>query len=85
LSTDKNIGKTTCKDASLVDYVLLSSNIFDQVYEFDVIDCNPMFSDAHNRLHFSIIASPPIQNNGNNKNAITYIKWNSNKEENITY
>ena len=24
LSNDKNIGKTTCKDASLVDYLLLS-------------------------------------------------------------
>lgn len=43
-----------------------------------------MFSDAHNRLHFSIIASPPIQNNSNNKNTITYIKWNSDKAENFT-
>ena len=86
LSNDKNIGKTKCKDASLVDYLLLSSSLFDQIWicEFDVIDYNPMFSDAHNRLHFSIIASPPIQNNSNNKNTITYIKWNSEKAENFT-
>ena len=58
--------------------------MFDQICEFDVIDYNPMFSDAHNRLHFSIIASPPIQNNSNNKNTITYIKWNSEKAENFT-
>lgn len=55
--------------------------MFDQICEFDVIDTNPMFSDAHNRLHFNFIASP---NNGNNKNTITYIKWNSDKAENFT-
>ena len=73
LSNDKNIGKTTCKDASLVDYLLLSSSMFNEICELDVTDNNPMFSDAHSRLHFSIIAAPPIQNNGNNKNTITYI------------
>ena len=53
LDKDRFIGNITCKDASLVDYLILSPNVFDIVSEFEVVDFNPMFSDVHNRLHFS--------------------------------
>jgi len=33
--------------------LILSPNVFDIVSEFEVVDFNPMFSDVHNRLHFS--------------------------------
>ena len=51
---DQGIGKTTCKNVSLVDYLLLTPNLFDVISDFDIIDFNPMFSDVHNRIHFSL-------------------------------
>lgn len=50
---DKNIGRTTCKDSSLVDYLIMSPCLFDIISDFVIDDFNPMFSDVHNRLSFS--------------------------------
>ncbi|CAG2212781.1 unnamed protein product [Mytilus edulis] len=51
LFSDNGIGHTTCKDASMVDYLLLSPNSFNITTDFEIIDFNPMFSDVHNRVH----------------------------------
>jgi hypothetical protein len=52
--TDSGIGKCTCKDASVVDYVLISGNCFDWVSKFEILDFEKMFSDAHCALTFSV-------------------------------
>ena len=42
-----NPGKLTCKNASVVDYVLLSHSLFDHAIDFTVLDFNELFSDVH--------------------------------------
>ena len=53
---DKYIGHTTCKDISTVDYLIMYPLLFQYVNEFTVCDFNTMFSDVHNRIHFTIEA-----------------------------
>ena len=45
---DKNrfIANTSCKDARLVDYLILYPNVFNVVLEFEGVDFNQMFSDV---------------------------------------
>ncbi|CAG2247210.1 unnamed protein product [Mytilus edulis] len=81
IGKDKCIGKTTCKDASLVDYLIVSPHLFDEIVDFEVIEFNPMFSDVHCRLHFSIDSAPPValKTEQNNNKGNTHIKWNPQK------
>jgi hypothetical protein len=67
---DTFIGRSTCKDTSLVDYLILSSNLFHILADFEVLPFNPMFSDAHNQIHFSLYFSHNKSNtqDGVNKN-----------------
>ena len=70
----------TCKESSLVDYLILAPEAFKIITEFEILDFNPMFSDIHKQLHFVISLNEyaPVQNetfyvqlNG--------IRWNENK------
>ena len=82
---DKFIGRSTCKDTSLVDYLILSSNLFHILADFEVLPFNPMFSDVHNQIHFSLYFSHNKSNTQDsvNKNN-TYAGWNSNKADDFT-
>ena len=51
---DLYIGKCTCKNASLVDYVLMSPIVFSQVSSFVVNDFDPLFSDSHVSISLTI-------------------------------
>jgi hypothetical protein len=48
---DAHIGKLTCKDASLIDYVLASPRIITCIYDFDILPFNECLSDVHCPLH----------------------------------
>ena len=50
---DKGIGATTCKDKSVVDYVICTSSCISFLSSFEVKEFCPLFSDAHNRIEFS--------------------------------
>ena len=45
--TDAGIGKATCKNASVVDYAIVSHSLFPLVREFCVLEYNELFSDIH--------------------------------------
>ena len=51
---DKFVGKTTCKNVSTVDYLILSPEVFTHITDFSVLDFDPMISDVHNRIHFTL-------------------------------
>lgn len=51
---DAGIGRVTCKDASLVDYVLAKPDLFKSLSNFNVHHFDSMLSDAHNAIHFSL-------------------------------
>ena len=54
IGKDKTIlVKKTCNDLSVVDYLIISANLFSVIKNFDVLDYDPLFSDVHCALQFS--------------------------------
>lgn len=51
---DKGVGQATCKGVSLVDYILLSSDLFEHVSTFDVFPFEMLWSDVHNAVGFTL-------------------------------
>ncbi len=48
-------GEATCKNSSVIDYVLLSPDLFANVAEFKVHDFNPMLSDVHKPIEVCFV------------------------------
>ncbi|XP_071137198.1 uncharacterized protein [Mytilus edulis] len=55
LGKDKCIGALTCKNTTIVDYCILSPELFPYISEFEVLPFDPMISDVHNALHVKIL------------------------------
>lgn len=51
---DKGVGKTTCKNTSVVDYVICSTSTVEFLSNYEVRDFCPLFSDAHNPIEMSL-------------------------------
>ncbi|CAG2217207.1 unnamed protein product [Mytilus edulis] len=51
------IGEKTCKNVSLIDYILFSSHVFSLFKSFYVSEFNPLFSDVHSSLCFKFHAT----------------------------
>ena len=45
--SDASIGKCTCKNVSVVDYALVSSDLFPLISDFAVFDFCELYSDVH--------------------------------------
>ena len=45
--SDANIGKCTCKKFSVVDYALVSSDLFPLISDYAVLDFCELYSDVH--------------------------------------
>jgi hypothetical protein len=56
IGSDANIGEKTCKDATVVDYLILSSNLFSLITNFEIDEFVPLYSDCHCCLHFDLKA-----------------------------
>lgn len=54
--SDKDIGAATCKDKSVVDYVICSSSSVALLSHFQVNEFCSLYSDAHNAIEFSLIS-----------------------------
>ena len=55
---DKNLGKLTFRDTSLIDYVLSSVELFPFIHDFEVIELDPLFSDGHSLLSLTLNFPP---------------------------
>ena len=71
---DRGIGKRTCKNRSVIDYLISSSSLFPFIQEFDINDFNPILSDIHNSVHISLKTCLQKQNTKS-------VKWNDNKRD----
>ncbi|MES9880523.1 MAG: reverse transcriptase family protein [Sedimenticola sp.] len=58
IGKDRNIGKLTFRNQSLIDYTLVSCHSMKLVSDFDVIDTDSLFSDGHCLLHMEIKINP---------------------------
>ncbi|WAR11507.1 hypothetical protein MAR_025687, partial [Mya arenaria] len=54
LGKDIDIGQCTCISSTLIDYVLLSPELFPRTVHFEVQEHDPLFSDVHSCVEFSI-------------------------------
>jgi exonuclease III len=67
VGSDKGVGHVTCRDASLVDYVIASADMFEIVKTFEVLPFDPMVSDCHNPVTLSFNVSNNSLHGSNNK------------------
>ncbi|CAC5405340.1 unnamed protein product [Mytilus coruscus] len=51
---DKNDGRRICNDASMVDSLIVSSNLFPLIKSFEVVEFNPILSDVPSKIGFNI-------------------------------
>ena len=92
LGNDAGIGKTTCKNVSVVDYAIVSYDLLPNVMDFSVIDFDELFSDVHNpiEINFSLQSSDRVPLNHRKKennlctNDETFIRWDKSKKNDFT-
>ena len=46
VGADKGVGQTTCNN-SLIDYVIITPELFRAIVDFDILSYDPIFSDVH--------------------------------------
>jgi hypothetical protein len=81
----KILVKKTCNDLSLVDYLILSSNLYSVIKNFDVLDYDPLFSDVHCALQFSFSVGICLLL-AENRNISQPVNWdNCKKDEFVEY
>ena len=77
-------GKLTCKNASVVDYIIVSPNLFSEISDFYIDDFNELYSDVHCPVIIKLKRNEPIatqENIYNNSKTNTYVKWERAKED----
>ncbi|CAC5395008.1 unnamed protein product [Mytilus coruscus] len=57
LGKDSGIGALTCKEATVVDYCILSPELFTHVCEFKILPFDAMISDVHNGVHIEFLST----------------------------
>ncbi|CAG2187369.1 unnamed protein product [Mytilus edulis] len=84
IGNDTNIGKVTSKETSLVDYLIVSGDLFPYITEFEVIDFDSLFSDIHCRLQFNLSSMLPddLLHKNNSPNVPSkHIRWIGDKRD----
>ena len=63
---DKNIGRFTCRNASVVDYCISSPYFFKSTFkDFDILDSSQLCSDVHSPIKICFSSDEISQNNQN--------------------
>ena len=90
VGSDANVGDLTCKNASIVDYVIMSSDMFNHLMSFHILDFNELYSDVHCPINivFNISHNLKYEHNNTciNKGKVhnsTSIQWDASKAEEL--
>ena len=84
VGTDAGVGRTTCKNVSVVDYAIVSKDLFHCIHDFAVMDFNEILSDVHCPIviHFQLMRNTILHdriqtdlNNDSSECFNTYVKW----------
>ncbi|MEW8560930.1 MAG: hypothetical protein AB2541_02460, partial [Candidatus Thiodiazotropha sp.] len=80
---DKAIGEKTFRDKSVIDYTLCTADCFSMLKQFEVVEVDPIFSDGHSLLKWSLLADIPLaQTVGRSlNNTHSHLKWSDNANE----
>ena len=84
LFKDKNIGALTCKESTVVDYCIMSPELFTNILDFEILPYDPMLSDVHNAIYIEMSSKDmPVVGNINvdidDSSAVTKCKWENDK------
>jgi len=63
--TDSGVGAFTTTKNSVIDYVLMSSELLSHVSKFDILTFDPILSDIHTPISFSIVCDFKSVDTGN--------------------
>ena len=78
---DKGVGKPTCKDKSVVDYVICSSSSMMFLSNFEVEEFCPLYSGAHNVIKFTFKGNVmPTQPKMSSCPETKHKRWEENKK-----
>ena len=79
LGQDRLLGCKTCEGVSVVDYVILSPSLFQNVSDFAVLPFEPMIGDAHNGIQFSLLCNEAVfhENCHTDTQNVYRAKWNN--------
>ena len=82
---DKDIGRPTCKDVSVVDYIVAAPYIFPFISKFHIDDFNRVLSDAHCALFLDLEIDIPEHSsetqNSNLQSSISKPSWLNDKKD----
>ena len=82
---DKNIGKFTCRNASVVDYCICTPDILFSVCSFNILETSKLYSDVHTPISISFTSSNVNQNvehtegHDNESKKVKIKHWDSSK------
>ncbi|CAG2223949.1 unnamed protein product [Mytilus edulis] len=86
LFKDKNIGALTCKESTVVDYCIMSPELFTNILDFEILPYDPMLSDVHNAIYIEMSSKDtcmPVVENINvdidDSSVVTKCKWENDK------
>ena len=75
---DKTEGKLTFRNQSLIDYTICSFNCLKLLKDFEVIDTDPIYSDGHALLSWTINCNVLLKENSQQfQTQPTYKKWDA--------
>ena len=90
---DSYIGRQTCKHSSVIDYVIMSAELFPCIHSFEVLEFDPLLSDIHCPVAFTInmqlqgnVTLPHEDNlttDDNNQQIVFFLHGNLNQNLNL--
>ena len=89
VGSDMNVGDLTCKNASIVDYVIITHDMFNYLYSFHILNFNELYSDVHCPINIVFKISDNLEQechdfiNTENEFKSTYVKWDASKTEQL--
>ena len=78
---DKNIGKFTFRDTSVIDYVICSPNCLGKVKSFEITDLDTLFSDGHSLLSIVVSLPKPIPKITHARSNCPHKRWDESKKD----
>ena len=79
IGNDKNIGKSTFKDNSVIDYIISTPDLIKYIEEFDIIELDSLYSDGHSLLSMNINISIPNPHDKISEPKSVSHKWDETK------
>ena len=73
---DKGIGTTLFPDKSLIDNTLCSAESFEILHDFEIAELDPVFSDGHSFLAWSVKCNNKMNNLNSNDSNVFYQNLN---------